>query len=174
MSFLSSIGGLLQQYAGKSAPTGNVEEHFDQVAGAVPCSSLAGGLAEAFRSGATPPFAQMASQLFSNGNGSQQASMLNTLLATAGPGVLTSFLGANAGGALGSLLRGGQTSVTPEQASSIPPEEVQNLAAHVEKHDGSIIDKISEVYAEHPTLIKSLGVAALGIMMHKMSETHNA
>jgi hypothetical protein len=174
MSFLSNIGGLLQQYAGGTPPSGNVEEHFDQVAGAVSAGSLATGLAEAFRSPDTAPFAQMASQLFANGNGTQQASMLNTLLASAGPGVLSSFLGANASGALASLLKGGTTAVTPDQAASVPPEEIQNLAAHVEKHDGSIIDKISQVYAEHPTLIKSLGVAALGIAMRKMGQPPQA
>ena len=44
----------------------------------------------------------------------------------------------------------------------------------MEKHDGSIIDKISQVYAEHPTLIKSLGVAALGIAMRKMGQPPQA
>jgi hypothetical protein len=174
VSFLSSIGGLLQQYAGGSTPAGNVEDHFDQVAQAVPSSSLAQGLAAAFNSGETAPFAQMASQLFANGNGGQQASMINTLLSTAGPGILQSFLGNNAGGAIGSLIQGGQTTVTPEQAASIPPEEVQALAEHVHNNDPSIVDRISEVYAEHPTLIKSLGALALSIAVKKISESHNA
>jgi hypothetical protein len=176
MSFLSSIGGLLEQYASGAAPAGHVEDHFDQVAQNVPSSSLATGLAEAFRSGDTAPFAQMASQLFANGNGGQQASMINTLMATAGPEILQSFLGkgSNAGGAIGSLIQNGQTSVSPEEASNIPPEEVQALAEHVHQHDPSIIDRVSEVYSEHPTLIKSLGAIALGIAMKKISESHNA
>jgi hypothetical protein len=172
MSFLSSIGGLLQQYASGNAPAGNVEDHFDQVAHSVPCSSMASGLAAAFRSGDTAPFSQMASQLFANGNGGQQASMLNTLMATAGPAILSSFGGSHAGGALGSLLQSGQTQVTPEQAAAVSPDEVQALAEHVHQHDPSIIDRVSEVYAEHPTLIKSLGVAAMAIMMKRMSESH--
>jgi hypothetical protein len=172
MSFLSSIGGLLQQYASGSAPSGNVEEHFDQIAGNVPCSSIASGLASAFRSGSTAPFSEMASQLFSNGDGQQQASMLNTLIATAGPGILASFLSNNAGGALGNILQSGQTTVTPEQAAAVSPEEVQNLAAHVEKHNPSIIDRVSEVYSEHPTLIKTLGAAALSIAIQHISQHH--
>jgi hypothetical protein len=173
MSFLSSIGGLLEQYAaGGTAPAGNVEDHFDQVAQNAPSSSLATGLAEAFRSGQTPPFAQMASQLFANGNGGQQASMLNTLIASAGPQVLSSFLGNNASGALASLLQGGQTQVTPDQAAAIPTEEVQALAEHVHQNNPSVIDRVSEVYAEHPTLIKSLGTMALSIAMQRMSQTH--
>jgi hypothetical protein len=173
MSFLSSIGGLLQQYAAGHAPAGNVEEHFDQVAQNVPCSSLASGLAAAFRSGDTAPFSQMASQLFANGNGGQQASMLNTLMATAGPAILASFTGgSHSGGPLGSLLQSGQTQVTPEQAAAVSPEEVQALAEHVHKHDPSIIDRVSEVYSEHPTLIKTLGAAAMAIAMKRMSEIH--
>lgn len=174
MSFLSGISDLLKQYSGGTTASGAVEDHFDEVAKNVPCSSVAGGLAEAFRSGDTAPFSQMATQLFSNSSGAQQSSMLNTILATAGPAILGGFMGSHSGGVLGSLLQGGKTSLTPEEAATVPPEEVQNLAAHVEKHDGSIIDKLSEIYAGHPTLIKSLGVAALGIAMRKMSETHNA
>jgi hypothetical protein len=173
MSFLSSIGGLLQQYAGGGAPAGNVEDHFDQVARAVPSSSLADGLAAAFRSGDTAPFAQMASQLFANGNGGQQASMINTLMSSAGPEILQSFMATHPGGALSSLIQGGPTVVTPEQASSIPSDEVQALAEHVHKSDPSIIDRVSEVYAEHPTLIKSLGAMALGIAMQKISQSHH-
>lgn len=174
MSFLSGLGNLLQQYAGGTATKGDVEDHFDQVANSAPSSSIADGLSEAFRSGETPPFAQMATQLFSQSNGSQQSSMLNTILATAGPAILGSFVGSNPGGVLGSLLQGGKTSLTPEEAATVPEGEVKDLAEHVEKHDSSIIDKLSQIYAEHPALIKSLGVAALGIAMRKMSETHNA
>jgi hypothetical protein len=174
MSFLSSIGGLLQQYASGAAPAGNVEDHFDQVAQSVPCSSLASGLAAAFRSSDTPPFAQMASQLFANGNGGQQASMLTTLLSSAGPGLLQSFQAANPGSSLSSLIQGGSTTVSPDQASSIPAQEVQALADHVHKSDPSIIDRVSEVYAEHPTLIKSLGAMALGIAMQRISQSHQA
>ncbi len=58
-----------------------MEQHFDQVAQAVPPSTLASGLAEAFRSGQTAPFPQLASQLFANENGPQQAGGLNGLMA---------------------------------------------------------------------------------------------
>jgi hypothetical protein len=51
---------------------------------------------------------------------------------------------------------------------------VQQLAAHAEKADPSIIDKASSFYAEHPTLVKTLGGAALTIAMAKMAEKRNA
>ncbi|MEJ7711338.1 MAG: hypothetical protein WKF84_16115 [Pyrinomonadaceae bacterium] len=47
--------------------------------------------------------------------------------------------------------------ITPEQAEQISPEEVQEIAAEAEQRDPSIVDRVSEVYAEHPTLIKTLG-----------------
>ena len=84
MSFLSGIGDMLKQYTGGSAPTGNPEEHFDQVAQNVPTSSVAGGLAAALGSGGAGGFGAMASKLFSNGNSGAQAGMLGTLLAAAG------------------------------------------------------------------------------------------
>jgi hypothetical protein len=175
MGFLSSIGGLLQQYAaGNAAPAGKVEDHFDQAAQTLPSSSIASGLAAALGSGGSANFAQMATQLFTNGNGGQQASMINTLLATAGPEILQQFLGGSAGGgAIGNLIQNGQTSVSADEAAAIPPEEVQALAEHVHKNDPSIVDRLSEVYSEHPTLIKSLGAIALGIAMKKISESHH-
>ena len=45
MGFLSGIGDLLKQYLGGGATPGPaVEQHFDQVAPAVPSSTLAGDL----------------------------------------------------------------------------------------------------------------------------------
>jgi hypothetical protein len=165
MSFLSGIGNLLQQVTSGNA---NPEEHFDKVAQAVPTSDLASGLSAAFRSSETAPFSQMVSQMFSRGNGTQQASVLNTLLGSLGPGVLGGL-----GGKLASTLGGGQSTVTPEQASQVDPAEVQRLAEHAEKQDPSIVDQLSHVYAQHPTLVKTLGAAALGIAMKRIAETHS-
>lgn len=171
MNLLGGLGGLLQQFTSGAVPEDQVHSHFDQVAQNVDLSSLASGLAEAFRSGDTPPFAQMAAQLFSNSGGNQQAGMLNTLLASAGPAVLSQFLGNNSGTALANLLGSGQTQVSAEEAASIPPEEVQQLAAHVEQHNPSIVDEVSNLYAEHPTLIKTLGAVALGIAIKKIASS---
>jgi len=173
MSLLGGIGDLLKQFSGSGTPA-NVEQHFDEVAKNVPCSSLAGWLAEAFRSGDTPPFAQMAAQLFSNGNGQQQATMLTTLMSSVGPEVLSKFTGNNPNSPLAALLQSGGGQVSAEQAGQIDPAEVQELAQHVEQHDPSIIDRVSEVYAEHPTLIKTLGAAAMAIAVKKIAEQHQA
>lgn len=170
MSFLSDIGGLLKQYEGNAQPAGNPEEHYEQVAQSVPGSSLAGGLAQALNSGGSGGFGQMASRLFSNGNSTAQAGMLGTLLAAAGPSVLASFSQGHPGSPLTSMLQQGQTSPTPEQAASVNPDEVQALAEHVHRQDPSIVGRISEIYAEHPTAVKALGAAALAITMKHISE----
>jgi hypothetical protein len=180
MSFLSGIGDLLKQYsegnAGQKSDGGSgapaVEQHFDQVAPAVPSSSLAGGLAEAFRSGETAPFPQMAAELFAHGNSQQQAGMLNSLMAAVGPAVLSQFAGSVPNSPLAALLRSG--SVTPAETANVSPADVQALTEHAQKQDPSIIDRVSEIYAEHPTLIKTLGATALTIAMKKIAEQHAA
>jgi hypothetical protein len=162
MSFLSAVGDLLKQYSAGSAtasPPANVEQHFDQVAQAVPSSTLASGLAEAFRSGQIAPFPQMAAQLFANGNGQQQAGVLNGLIAALGPEVIAKFAGGAQNSPLAALLQSG--SVTPAQAASVSPAEVEALTTHAQNQDPSIVDRVSAIYAEHPTLVKTLGAAAL-------------
>jgi hypothetical protein len=175
MSFLDSIGGLIQQYASATgaAPEGNVADHYAQMSQAAPQSSVIAGLTEALGSGGAGGFAQMAGQLFSNSGGTQQAGMLNSLLATAGPAVVSQFLGANAGSALSGLLGGGQTQVTPEQAAAIPPEEVQALAEHVHNADPGVVGRISEIYAEHPQVVQTLGAAAMAMAMRKIAAAHS-
>src|ERR1043165_5289231 len=127
MDWMNELGGLLQQYGGGAAPAPEaVPEHFDQVAQAAPQSALMEGLASAFNSNQTPPFENMVAQLFANGNGQQRAGLLNTLLATAGPALLSQAMARSGGGGgglsgLAGLLSGG-ANITPEQAQQIDPD----------------------------------------------------
>jgi hypothetical protein len=173
MDWMNKVGGILQQYAGASATQArdNIETDFDEFANSAPQSEIADGLSAAFRSDQTPAFGQMAAQLFEQSNGSQRANILNTLLATLGPSVIGQILGQRGSSGLGGLLGGGQ--VTPQQAEQIPPEEVREIAAEAEKRDPSIIDQFSQFYAQHPTLIKTLGGAALAIALAKIAERHS-
>jgi hypothetical protein len=52
----------------------------------------------------------------------------------------------------------------------VSPKDVQKLAQHVEKQDSSIVDKMSQLYAAHPTLVKTLGASAMAIAMRKIAE----
>jgi hypothetical protein len=172
---MNQLGGLLEQYAGLGAAEApeTVHDDFDQLAGSAPQSALANGLAAAFRSDQTPAFGNMLGQLFGQSNGAQRSSILNTLISTLGPSLVGQFLSGRGMGGLGSLLSGGQTSVTPEQAQQVPPEAVEELAAHAEQRDPSIIDSISHFYAEHPTLIKGLGAAALTVALAKIAQSQS-
>ncbi|MCU1263593.1 MAG: hypothetical protein JWO80_6478 [Bryobacterales bacterium] len=167
MGFMSQIGGLLQQYSGASAasPPENVERDFQQVAPQVPQAALSGGLSEAFRSKETPPFGQMVSQLFGQSNGEQRAGILNRLMGAVG----TAGLSGSVLGGLSSLMQG-RTPITPDQAQQVSPDAVQHLAEHAEKNDPSIIDRASEFYAQHPTLVQGLGAGALALVMSRISQ----
>lgn len=168
-----NLGNLLQQYASAHpARPDQAENDFDQVAQNAPRADLAQGVTEAFRSDQTPPFSQMVGQLFNNSDSGQRAGMLNQLLGGVGPGVLSSI----AGGALGSLF-GGQANngaapprITPEQASAMTPEQVQQIAEQAQQENPGIMDRMGEFYAEHPQLVKGLGGAALAIALGRMAQ----
>ena len=107
---------------------GTAEQHFDQVTQVVPSDVVADGLAHAFRSDQTPDIGAMVGQLFGNSSGTQQAGMLNQILATLGPAVAASL----GGGALGSVMSPGSTQVTPAQASQLSPEQVHDVVETAE------------------------------------------
>lgn len=176
------LGSLLQQYIGGNASPAQAETHFDQAAQNAPASELSSGLSAMFRSDATPPFGQMAGQLFGNANPNQQAGMLNSLIAGMGPTVLASLLNRGGsglgglGGLLGQLTGGGSAApaITPSQASQLTPDQVQVIASHAEQANPGIIDQMSAFYAQHPTLVKTVGSAALTVVLAKMAERNNA
>ncbi len=168
MGLMDDLGGLLKKVTGGNASPTDVHAAYDQVATAVPKSELADGLAHAFKSDQTPPFEQMVSGLFSQSSGEQKAGLLNQVLSTLGSGGVTQAL-AGAGGLAGlaGMLGGG--SVTPQQAQQVPPEAVQVLAQQAAKKDPSIVDQAAGFYAQHPTLVKSIGAGALALLMSKLS-----
>jgi hypothetical protein len=174
MSFLSGIGDLLKQYTGNNPNVANVEQHFDQVSQSVPSSSIADGVAAALHSGQAGSFADAASKLFANGNGAQQASMLSGLLASAGPSVLSQFANSNPNSPLAALARAGQSALTSQQAASVPASDVAAVAQQAHSQDPSIIDRMSQIYAQHPTLIKTLGAAAMTVAVKKIADQHSA
>lgn len=166
------IGNLLQQYLGgaanANANAGRATDDFDQVARNAPRPAIAQGVTEALRSDQTPPFPQMVSQLFDKSDPNQRAGMLNQLLAGIGPGVLSSI----AGGAFGGLFRGNDApaAITPEQAATMSPEQVRDIAEKAEQNNPSIVDRMGDFYAEHPQLVKTIGGAALAILLGRMAQ----
>ncbi|MBK8335149.1 MAG: hypothetical protein IPL03_00555 [Sterolibacteriaceae bacterium] len=153
---------LTQVVAGAAAP----EQHFDQVAKSASPDLLGHGVAEAFRSDQTPEIGQMVGQLFGQSNSAQQAGLLNQILASVGPAVLASA----AGGALGKILAPGATQVTPDQASKLSPGQVQDIVTHANQTQPGLADQLGQFYAQHSSLVKTLGGAALVIALAKMRE----
>lgn len=171
MGILDSLNDVLQNYSGgQNQNSANAVEHFDQVAQAAPHSVIAEGLAAAFRSDQTPAFGNLVGNLFGQSSGEQKAGILNQLLASVGPGVLAQL----GGGALTGLLGRAGQQITPDQAQTVSPEVVQQLATHAEKTDPSIVDRASAFYAQHSTLVKTLGGAALTIALAKVAERQRA
>lgn len=142
------------------------DQHFDQVAESVPGNVLAAGLAHAFRSDQTPAIGDMVGQLFGNSNGSQQAGMLNQILASLGPAAAASL----AGGVLGRVMSPGSSQITPTQASQLTPDQVQAVVENAHQTSPGIADELAGFYAQHAGLIKTLGGAALAIAMVKMKD----
>jgi len=170
MAWTDKIGNLLQQYTSGGAaaqPAPDVHAHFDEVAQAAPSSAIAEGLAAAFNSDKTPAFGQMLSTLFNNSTGDQKAGMINHLLSSVSPGALTEVL---SGAGLAGLLGAGSTQLTADQAQKLSPEAVQQLATHAQNANPSVVDAVSNFYAQHTTLVKTLGGAALTIALARVAE----
>lgn len=173
------LGNILQQYLGggsASPAPQQADEHFDQAAQTASPDLLSRGLSAMFHSDATPPFGQMTGQLFNQSNPNQQAGLLNQLITGMGPGVLGSLMSGGGGssgiGAILSRLTGGnaQATITPAQASTVTPDQVQVLAEHASNSNPGIVDQVSGFYTQHPALVKTLGSAALTIALAKMAE----
>ena len=165
---------ILQQYANNIAGStpSNAQAHFDKVSTAAPPEILGQGVADAFRSDSTPPFAEMVGQMFGQSNPQQQAGVLNQLLRSIGPGVLSAL----AGGIFGRMTappNGVPPQLTPQQASQVTPEQVQEIANRAEQHDPGVLDKVGGFYAEHPQLVKTLGSAALAIALAGVASRMN-
>ena len=157
---------ILQQYTNMTAGAtpNSAHEHFDEVLGTATPEVLGQGVADAFRSSTTPPFPEMVGQMFNQSNPQQQAGVLNQLLRSIGPGVLAAL----GGGILGRMSmpsNAGPTQLTPEQASQLTPDQVQDIASRAEQHDPGVLDKIGGFYAAHPQVVKTLGSAALAIAL---------
>jgi hypothetical protein len=152
MAWQDALQDILNRYTGAGAGTASApaDPHSDyqQVARAAPPDVVAGGLSQAFRSDQTPPFPQMLANLFGQSDPNQRAGVLNRLRNALEPGA------AAAGGA-----------VTPQQASQVSPQQVQDMAAQAERRNPSVIDEVSGFYAQHPQAVKAVGGLALTIAL---------
>jgi hypothetical protein len=147
---------------------GDVNADFDKIAGTLPANTLKEGLAHALDSDDTPPVPQMVSSLFAQSNPDQKAGFLNAVASSIGPTTASQIASsAGLGNIAGAL---SAANVTPQQASQITPQSLQTFAQSVEGKNLSIVDAASSFYAQHPTLVKSIGAGALALLMAKISQ----
>lgn len=169
------FGNILQQVVGGNSPAlADIENHFLQATQGSDAGVISQGLAAMFHSDQTPPFAQMAGQLFGQANPDQQAGMLNHLL-SAVPGGLSALAGGSGGSALANIvsqLAGSSSTVTPAQAALLTPDQMQKIVEIAHQNYPGIVEHMSDFYAQHAGLIKTLGSGALSLALAKMAESH--
>jgi hypothetical protein len=185
----------LEQIAGRAGSMDDAEagQHFDQVARQIPAPQLGGGIAQALRSDQTPPFPQMAAQLFGRSDPQQRAGLLGELLRSVGPQVLSGIAGGSLGGLLGKLggslgglggagsigsspnapgevVRGPATTIPTDVAAQVTPDQVQDIAHAAQKQDPGVLDRVGQYYAQHPDVVKVLGAGALAIALGHIAQ----
>jgi hypothetical protein len=162
MSWLNTINELAERYGADTAQGGgNTHEDFQRVVQSAPQDVVSNGIAHMFRSDETPAFADMVSSIFGQSNQTQKAGLLSELLSSLGPEVLGGLPG------LGGLAsKPGEAGSDPKVlANQLSPEQVQQIAAHAQVHDPSIIDRVSRFSSEHPEVLKAVGGLALGVAL---------
>jgi hypothetical protein len=163
-----SLTDILSQYAGTPRPQPDTPAHFEEAARGAAPADLSSALSSMFRSDATPSFGQLVGSLFEKSDSQQRAGLLNHLIGALGPGaagsaggILSRALGSTANTAIAS-------GVTPQQASQVSPSDVTALAAHAEQQNPSVIDRVGSFYAQHPTVVKTLGGAVLAVALGRL------
>lgn len=172
MDWLNQVTDILDRYStsGTAQVPGSVDTDFDRLSRHAPSETVSQGLAEAFRSNQTPPFANMLSQLFGRSPATQKSNVVNTLIATLGPTLIAQILAQHGAPRAAKELESGKTTISPEVAEQIPERSIVAAAAEAEKQDPSIVDRISKFYADQPALIKTLGGLALTVAMAKVAQ----
>ena len=162
-----NLGDILRQYSlpQGAPPPGDAQAHFEMAAQQAPHEMVADALSESFRSERTPPFGEMVADAFRHSSPEQRSGVLNQILGSLGGAAGGGLLG----GALGQILGRFGNNVPPDHAANLSPDQVKDIANEAEKHDPSVIERVSDFYARHPDLVRRLGTAALTIALAHMA-----
>ncbi len=154
----NALEGLLQQIQGQgNAPVPpEAQAQFHQIAQSASPQVLSQGLADAFNSEQTPPFGQMVGHLFGHADNQQKT------------GILGALLGSLGGSANSILTQAGVDNASTAQADQMTPDQVQQIATQAKHSNPGIVGTMSDFYAQHPVLVKSLGAAAMAIVLGRM------
>jgi len=169
MAWMDAINDIVSRYSGAGSGTASApadpHQDYANIARSAPPEVMADALSHTFRSDQTPSFPEMVSNMFQASNPGQRAGLLNQLASTLGPTALASIPGLrNMVGNSGNV-----ESVTPEKASQISPQQVQQMADHAQRANPSVVDMVSGFYARHPDVVKAIGGAAISIAIQRIA-----
>ena len=154
---LDSLAQQLSTHGNAPLPP-EARQQVERIVQQAPPQELSAGLQDAFNSDRTPPFAQMVGQLFGDADEQQKGGILGTLL-----GAL--------GGARNPVVQ--QAGIDPDAPARATPQQVEQIAQQAERENPGIVGQMSEFYAQHPTLVKSLGGMALALVLGRMHGTRH-
>lgn len=165
-----SLGDLLQQIVGAGANASPNAAQVDQVAQSASREQVQGGVAAALGSAGAPQLADVVAELFAKSTPEQRAAILNTITAKLGAGALA--------GVAGGVLTGHEGVDTPSVSASdtaaISADHVRAVVNAASPQDPSLLQRLSGFYAEHPTMVKTLGsgllMVALAHMKNKLDQ----
>lgn len=169
-AFEEQIGGLLQHYVSMSpeqAPSVTSDD-FVKVADVVPRQPLAESLADALRSNQTPALGSVAVNMFEHLSNHDKKLLLDTLVTPIPVGSLLGLLHrCRISDQMSAAMADGELS--SNEAATIEPDVVRLIAACAEQHDNRILERVSEILAERPSLAKDLGPGALAVALESLS-----
>jgi hypothetical protein len=161
MSFLDTIGGLLNQYQAGSGAASREEaqQHYDQITQHVPPDVLASTIGPAISSLPTGEVEERVQRSAQQMTPQQRGSLLEQLLA-----------GLGGGGSVGSILN--QIGVSPSVAQNpqaASPQDVGKVAAYTKENRPDLFHQAMSFYAQHPTLVKVMGTMAIAAIAKNLA-----
>lgn len=153
----NTIANLIKQLSsvGNGPVPADAQDEFHRVAQSTPPDVLSRGVVDAFNSDRTPPFGEMVGHLFGNANPQQRAGILGTLLG--------GMRGANVPASVQQAADG-----SVEHAANVSTDDVQQIASQAQNDNSGVVDQMGRFYAQHPVLVKSLGAAAMAIVLGRI------
>ncbi len=156
----------------KDVPTGSIDfrDYFLRLARVTPRSTMAHGLAAAFRSKDTDPFGQMVSNLYTHSRPEPQFRTLSTLISSLGGQSRISTL-ARYNPIFGELDRLIKDRILINRyPPDISPDLVGEVATQAELQNPFTVEKVSRVYSAYPETVKHLGAVPLTVALSSMFE----
>jgi hypothetical protein len=96
--------------------------------------------------------------------------MLNQLISGLSPAALATLTQSGVlSGMSGQVGDASAGAISPQQATQLTPDQVGQIADNAHQQNPGIVDRMSDFYAQHSGLVKTLGGAALTIALAKIA-----